>query len=433
MPTNATVPIADIDTTKNLRHDIGDITELAASIGEHGVLEPVILVTKTRGQGYIAVAGHRRIAAATAAGRSDVPAIVHDAKPAAERTVWMLVENLQREDLDPIDEAKGYRTLINAGYNQKRIADQVSRSKAHVSKRLRLLELPRALQNRIREGAVSIDDGYELSRLAGAGVESGRIRELAQHRHDIPNAVRHELTSLKWQRKAAERAAALADDGVTVDVAGDGQTLAWALGIDEALHTDQPCHAIQVQDRNYGDDDRLQDVAVCTDPDRHTIGGTAPLDHDGWYYRERLSDEDRAAERAAYEAERAAERETTAQRLQTVTAGLSGLSGDEVIDWLVRNAAAALVPSYVYGDWPGPGTERLLTLTGLDPDKVLGERGNLMPGAKRKLMATITSADIADLALAVAEKAVPQAARYAKPDPGPTRDLIRRLLGGDVS
>ncbi len=307
MPTHRAVPIADIDTTKNLRSDIGDVGELAASVAEHGVLEPVILVAKPRGAGFVAVAGHRRIAAALEAGVTEVPAMIHEAKTKPERTVWMLVENLQREDLDPLDEAKGYRQLITGGYSQNRISTAVSRSKAHVSKRLRLLELPRAVQNRVRRGELSIDDGYELARLVGAGASDDRIRELAERRHDIPNAVRHELDRLKWQRKAAERASALVETGMRV--VDEGEALTGSLGIALDEHRDQPCHATKVRVTGWGDN-QLEDVAVCTDPDRHTAAGDAPLDHDGWYYRNRLTDEDRAAEQAAYEAQRAAERES---------------------------------------------------------------------------------------------------------------------------
>ena len=84
-----------------------------------------------------------------------------------------------------------------------------------------------------------------------------------------------------------------------------------ACGIDAALHSDQPCHAIQIQDRNHGEDnDRLQDVAVCAEPERHTLNGPAPLDHDGWNYRDQLCDTERATERTAYEAQRAAEDST---------------------------------------------------------------------------------------------------------------------------
>ncbi len=89
------------------------------------------------------------------------------------------------------------------------------------------------------------------------------------------------------------------------------------------------------------------------------------------------------------------------------------------------------MPSYVYGDWPGPGTVRLIELADINPADAIRNGSHLKSGAKRKLMETIRTADIADLARAVAEKALPQVARYANPDPGPTRDLIRTLL--DVS
>ena len=124
------------------------ITELAASISEHGVLQP--LTVRSMGGGlYQIIAGERRWRAARLAGLNDVPArvIVADDKKAS---MLAMVENLQREDLNPLEEAQGYSALIDGfGLTQDEVASSVSKSRPAVTNSLRLLTLPEELRAKI--------------------------------------------------------------------------------------------------------------------------------------------------------------------------------------------------------------------------------------------------------------------------------------------
>ncbi len=126
---------------------------LAASIREHGVIQPV-LVTETI-DGYQLVAGERRVRAARMAGLERIPAVIRQLAD-REQLELALVENLQREDLDPIESARAYRQLIDEfGFAQERLAERVGRARPTVANTLRLLELHEAVQAAIVDGAIT--------------------------------------------------------------------------------------------------------------------------------------------------------------------------------------------------------------------------------------------------------------------------------------
>lgn len=137
------------------RTDIGEeqIDELADSIRKVGVLQPIIV--RPSGAGYQIIAGERRWRAARAAGLEKVPVRVR-ATTETEALALALIENLQREDLNPIEEARGYRRLI-AEYDmtQAELADNVSRSRSAVTNTLRLLDLPEDIQELLYRGRLS--------------------------------------------------------------------------------------------------------------------------------------------------------------------------------------------------------------------------------------------------------------------------------------
>ena len=129
------------------RFDEGELTTLVESVREHGVLQP-ILVTETL-DGYELIAGERRLRAAIAAGLERIPAIVRPAGD-RDRLELALVENLQREDLDPIEAATAYRRLIDEfGLSQEVVAGRVGRARSTVANTLRLLELAPVVQDAV--------------------------------------------------------------------------------------------------------------------------------------------------------------------------------------------------------------------------------------------------------------------------------------------
>ena len=146
------------------RHiDEAELEELAASIREHGVLQPV-LVTGTI-DGYQLIAGERRVRAARLAGLDRIPAVVRQLADRDQLEV-ALVENVQRADLDPIDEALAYRQLIDEfGLTQELVADRVGKARATVANTLRLLDLHPDVQSAIADGRLTEGHGRALGGL----------------------------------------------------------------------------------------------------------------------------------------------------------------------------------------------------------------------------------------------------------------------------
>ena len=147
--------------------DDADLADLAASIREHGVLQPV-LVTETI-DGYQLIAGERRVRAARLAGLDRIPALVRQLADRDQLEV-ALVENVQRSDLDPIDEALAYRQLIDEfGLTQERVAERVGKARATIANTLRLLDLHAAVQAAIAAGRITEGHGRALGGLSTDG------------------------------------------------------------------------------------------------------------------------------------------------------------------------------------------------------------------------------------------------------------------------
>ncbi len=146
------------------RFDPESLAALTASIVEHGVLQP-ILVTETL-DGYQLVAGERRLRAAQAAGLERIPAIVRQLAD-REQLEIALVENLQREDLDPLETAEAYRQLIEEfGFSQDDLATRVGRARSTVANTLRLLDLAPGVQAAVADGRLTEGHGRALGGLA---------------------------------------------------------------------------------------------------------------------------------------------------------------------------------------------------------------------------------------------------------------------------
>ena len=129
------------------------LQELSESIREHGVLQP-LLVRKSP-EGYEIIAGERRYQAAKIAGIDELPVIIKDVDD-QEMLALALIENLQRSDLNPIEEAKGYRQLIQAsGMTQEALSKAVSKSRSAITNSLRLLDLPEVVQDMLYDGKLS--------------------------------------------------------------------------------------------------------------------------------------------------------------------------------------------------------------------------------------------------------------------------------------
>ena len=152
-----TVPITAIKVSgeqprKNFSNEA--LEELARSIESKGVLQP-ILVEPVGGGEYIIVAGERRLRAAKLAKLKEIPALIRSFSQ-LEKTEIALVENLQREDLTPVEEARGYKTLIDLGkLTQEEIARRVGKNRSTVANSLRLLKLPESMLEALDKGRIS--------------------------------------------------------------------------------------------------------------------------------------------------------------------------------------------------------------------------------------------------------------------------------------
>lgn len=147
----------------NPRDDVGDVSELADSIRAQGLLQP-LLVTPHVDDRYRVIAGHRRLAAVQSIGIDRVPVVIRgDIAPAAAVEA-MLTENLQRQELNPIEEARGYQHLLDMGRSQVEIARATGRSQFTVSARLSLLNLTPEEQELVARGEVTISAGYRAGR-----------------------------------------------------------------------------------------------------------------------------------------------------------------------------------------------------------------------------------------------------------------------------
>ena len=149
------------------------LNELASSIKEHGVLEPIIVTKSVRG--YNLVAGERRKKAAEIAGLETIPAIVKEFSD-KEMMEIALLENVQREDLTSIEEAEAYYNIIKAfNITQEELASRVGKSRAHITNMLGLLVLPESVKNDILEGLITMGHARVLSKLSNPN----RIIELS--------------------------------------------------------------------------------------------------------------------------------------------------------------------------------------------------------------------------------------------------------------
>jgi ParB family chromosome partitioning protein len=147
----------------NVRGDLGDLEDMTASVRAQGILQPLLVTRGDRGV-YVVIAGHRRLAAALQAGLPRVPVVLRERLVGTDAVEAMLVENLQRADLDPVDEAKAYRRLLDAGRTRAQVAKAVGKTEAHISVRLALLNLHPGELEALRRKEITLQEAYEAGR-----------------------------------------------------------------------------------------------------------------------------------------------------------------------------------------------------------------------------------------------------------------------------
>jgi ParB family chromosome partitioning protein len=188
------------------RSALGDLTDLMASIDKHGVLEP-LLVRRRNGGRYELVSGERRFHAAMQVGLTEVPCIELAISDQHALEI-ALVENLQRQDLSPFEEAEGFQTLVTKyGYTHDQVAEAVGRSRVTVTETVKLLELPERVRRECRHADITAKGILlEIAKAPSTATMLQLVAEIAEHRLDR-DAIRERRRQL-----AAEGEASAGDD-----------------------------------------------------------------------------------------------------------------------------------------------------------------------------------------------------------------------------
>ncbi|MEO1702916.1 MAG: ParB/RepB/Spo0J family partition protein [Pseudomonadota bacterium] len=202
-PSDQRLPIENISRNpNNPRHVFRDeeIDELAKSIADHGLLQPIVVRPSPTGTGYEIIAGERRWRAAQKAGLVEVPVIIRDVDDRVALEL-AIIENVQRADLNAIEEALGYEQLMHEhGYTQADLGEVIGKSRSHVANTLRLLKLPEDVRDYVGDGRISAGHARSLvgmpdarqiaERIVAEGMSVRQIEELAAEAQTAPSSTR---------------------------------------------------------------------------------------------------------------------------------------------------------------------------------------------------------------------------------------------------
>jgi ParB family chromosome partitioning protein len=229
------------------------LAELAASIREHGVLEP-ILVRKRPSGGFEIIAGERRWRAAQQAGLKEVPIFLHDLNDEGAFEA-ALVENLQREDLNPMEIARAFQRLADDyGYTQETIATKVGKERSTVANALRLLKLPKDVMELVEDGELS--EGHGRALLAAPNVSS--MKKLARTAVSKGWSVREAERQARRLARGDGDGAAPKKPGKSTNVRDLESRLSRALGSTTKLHeTAKERGQIRISYSSFDELDRL--------------------------------------------------------------------------------------------------------------------------------------------------------------------------------
>ena len=270
----------------NIRTDLGDVTELAASIRSVGVLEPIVVVPLTDDTGngqngnndkngsYRIVAGHRRVAAAIAAKAPTVPCVVRaDLTGDVDQLTGMIVENVLRANLTPTEEAAAYAQLAAFDLSATAIAKRTGRTSKKVKEALALHALPEQVKAKVANDTMTLDEAAAIEEFADDDKAYARLLKAADSGYGLAYAIADERHRRDKKQRATTAKAALADQGVKVVGTPKGwsyyckETRVTDLALVDGVtrytvdtHADCPGHAAFL-----GSD--AEPVFICRDPD----------------------------------------------------------------------------------------------------------------------------------------------------------------------
>ena len=180
--------------------DEAGLADLAASIKEHGVIQPIIV--RKKGKGYEIVAGERRWRASRLAGLKEVPCLVRELSD-EELMLFAIIENMQREDLNPVEEAEGLDRMISAyGLTQEQVSRSVGKSRPYITNSIRLLKLPESIKDMIADGRLTSGHARALLGITDTKKQLAIARKIADEGLSVRTA-----EALAGNKKAAVKKA----------------------------------------------------------------------------------------------------------------------------------------------------------------------------------------------------------------------------------
>ncbi|WP_158548791.1 ParB/RepB/Spo0J family partition protein [Blastococcus sp. TF02A-26] len=268
---------------RNVRVDLGDLTGLTASIAAQGVLEPLIVVPLPDG-GHLLIAGHRRAAAALAAELKRVPCIVRrdlaadvdDDRVQAEHVGAMLAENLHRQNLTAVEEARGVQTMLDLGFDVADVTARTGLDRSRVLKASGVARLAPAAAAAVADAGLTLDQAAVVVRYEDS---PDVVDQLVTAAGEGPGRFAHAVTRAEQDRQLAEavatkRAELEAAGRRVLQEEGPGQQQAERLfnllqdgnTVDAEQHASCPGSAVAISGRHWGGEIEIREDEVCTDP-----------------------------------------------------------------------------------------------------------------------------------------------------------------------
>ncbi len=229
------------------------LEELADSIKQHGVIQPIIVVSK--GKTYQIVAGERRWRAAKEVGLKEIPAIIRNYDETKVMEV-ALIENLQREDLNPVEEALGYKNLMESfSMTQEKISDRVGKSRSAIANSLRLLNLPKEVIKMLEEGKITSGHAKAILSVTGTNAQI----ELAKLIYEKQLSVREAENISKNSGKTKKPKTPLSSE-VKLAVKESENNLSKYLGTKVKIHESNGKGKIEISYYSYEEFERIAEM-----------------------------------------------------------------------------------------------------------------------------------------------------------------------------
>jgi ParB family chromosome partitioning protein len=266
----------------NIRRDVGDVTELADSMRETGLVQPIVVApaaqftaARKKSPKFTLIAGHRRFAAAKVCGWAEIDAILRDdLDTEAKQIETMAIENLQRQDLTPVEEARGYQQLLDLGYTPQKIAKQTGRNVKTVKLRIGLNKLSAKASDKLHAGQITIEQAEVLASFAKNPKAYAELEKsigtsnFAWKVNEVKAKQKKEADRKKLVEQLRDEGVTLIDRpkqypwDLTVKPLSNGVWVGYGLDVDPAEHASCPGHAAIIVDDYRG----VWIDYVCRDP-----------------------------------------------------------------------------------------------------------------------------------------------------------------------